>query len=197
MKSGSAQAAYQERDAYLAEVERAAAELADDRRRALVADVAVRIDRGLDGRPEAMSEVLAELGDPRAVAAGSSSPGRPPVPAGRPARVHPAVPVGLIAASYALALVLQLTGVPTGVLAVALLVRLTGVVLLCTSRFWRPWQKLTGVLVTLVLPAAANLLWNQVLSGEDLMALRVLADLLQLVCVVGGAAWLWRTRRRA
>ncbi|MFF8566193.1 HAAS signaling domain-containing protein [Streptomyces albidoflavus] len=195
MKSTSTDAAYQERDAYLAAVERAAGELADDRRRALVADVAVRIDRGLEGRPGAMSEVLAELGDPRAVAAGVPL-GQAPVAAGRKARVHPAVPAGLIAGSYLLALLLQVAGAPTGVLSVALLMRLVGCVLLCTSLFWRPWQKVTGVLVTLVVPALANLLWNQELSGEDTMALRVLADVLQLVCVVGGAAWLWWTRRK-
>ncbi|WP_256968179.1 hypothetical protein [Streptomyces sp. CS227] len=50
------------------------------------------------------------------------------------------------------------------------------------------------MLVTLVVPALATLLWNRELSGEDTMALRVLADVLQLVCVVGGAAWLWWTR---
>ncbi|MFE7670727.1 hypothetical protein ACFU5N_00755 [Streptomyces albidoflavus] len=115
---------------------------------------------------------------------------------GRKARVHPAVPAGLIAGSYVLALVLQLAGAPTAVLSVALLMRIVGCVLLCTSLFWRPWQKVTGVLVTLVLPAAANLLWNRELSGEDTMVLRVLADVLQLVCVVGGAAWLWWTRRK-
>ncbi|MEU2961597.1 HAAS signaling domain-containing protein [Streptomyces albidoflavus] len=196
MKSTSTDAAYQERDAYLAAVERAAGELADDRRRALVADVAVRIDRGLEGWPGAMSEVLAELGDPRAVAAGAPVAGRFPVDAGRKSRVHPAVPAGLIAGSYVVALVLQLSGVPTGVLAVALLLRLTGVVLLCTSLFWRPGQKVAGVLATLVVPAVVNLLWNQELSGEETMALRILADVLQLVCVVGGAAWLWWTRRK-
>ncbi|MEV7516731.1 HAAS signaling domain-containing protein [Streptomyces diastaticus] len=197
MRTGSAESAYQERDAYLAAVERAAAELADDRRRALVADVAVRIDRGLAGRPGAMSEVLAELGDPRAVAAGVPVAGRAPGAAGRRSRVHPAVPVGLIAGSYALALVLQLAGAPTGVLSVALLLRLTGVVLLCTSLFWGPGRKVAGALVTLVLPAAANLLWNRELSGEDSLALRVLADVCQVLCVVGGAAWLWWTRRKA
>ncbi|GHI47322.1 hypothetical protein ScoT_34960 [Streptomyces albidoflavus] len=95
-----------------------------------------------------------------------------------------------------LALLLQLAGAPTAVLSVALLMRIVGCVLLCTSLFWRPWQKVTGVLVTLVVPALANILWNRELSGEDTMALRVLADVLQLVCVVGGAAWLWWTRRK-
>ncbi|KLJ04035.1 hypothetical protein ABZ114_26435 [Streptomyces albidoflavus] len=118
------------------------------------------------------------------------------VAAGRKARVHPAVPAGLIAGSYVLAFLLQVAGAPTGVLALALLMRLVGCVLLCTSLFWRPWQKVTGVLVTLVVPATANLLWNRELSGEDTMVLRVLADVLQLVCVVGGAVWLWWTRRK-
>ncbi|WP_071337367.1 hypothetical protein [Streptomyces albidoflavus] len=116
--------------------------------------------------------------------------------AGRKARVHPAVPAGLIAGSYVLALLLQLAGAPTAVLSVALLMRIVGCVLLCTSLFWRPWQKVTGVLVTLVVPALANILWNRELSGEDTMGLRVLADVLQLVCVVGGGAWLWWTRRK-
>ncbi|MEU6359004.1 hypothetical protein [Streptomyces albidoflavus] len=116
--------------------------------------------------------------------------------AGRKARVHPAVPAGLIAGSYVLALLLQLAGAPTAVLSVALLMRIVGCVLLCTSLFWRPWQKVSGVLVTLVVPALANILWNRELSGEDTLALRVLADVLQLVCVVGGAAWLWWTRRK-
>ncbi|MGW9322779.1 hypothetical protein [Streptomyces koyangensis] len=115
---------------------------------------------------------------------------------GRKARVHPAVPAGLIAGSYVLAFLLQVAGAPTAVLSVALLMRIVGCVLLCTSLFWRPWQKVTGVLVTLVLPAAANLLWNRELSGEDTMVLRLLADVLQLVCVVGGAAWLWWTRHK-
>ncbi|MGA5009228.1 hypothetical protein ACPCDX_30080 [Streptomyces koyangensis] len=115
---------------------------------------------------------------------------------GRKARVHPAVPAGLIVGSYVLAFLLQVAGAPTAVLSVALLMRIVGCVLLCTSLFWRPWQKVTGVLVTLVLPAAANLLWNRELSGEDTMVLRLLADVLQLVCVVGGAAWLWWTRRK-
>ncbi|AXQ55896.1 hypothetical protein [Streptomyces koyangensis] len=115
---------------------------------------------------------------------------------GRKARVRPAVPAGLIAGSYVLAFLLQVAGAPTAVLSVALLMRIVGCVLLCTSLFWRPWQKVTGVLVTLVLPAAANLLWNRELSGEGTMVLRLLADVLQLVCVVGGAAWLWWTRRK-
>ncbi|MFD4985621.1 hypothetical protein [Streptomyces sp. NPDC058374] len=106
------------------------------------------------------------------------------------------MPLGLIAASYALALVLQLSGVPTGVLAVALLVRLAGVVLLCTSAFWRPGQKVAGALVTLVVPGAANLLWNHTLSGQGHTALRMAFNLLQPALVLGGCAWLWRARRR-
>ncbi|MHC8562507.1 hypothetical protein ACW23B_14495 [Streptomyces albidoflavus] len=186
MKSTSTDAAYQERDAYLAAVERAAGGRGRARRGRGAGGRSG--GRGLGGGPGAVS------GGGAGVAAGCR--GRAvPADAGRKSRVHPAVPAGLIA-SYVVALVLQLSGVPTGVLAVALLLRLTGVVLLCTSLFWRPGQKVAGVLATLVVPAVVNFLWNQELSGEETMALRILADVLQLVCVVGGAAWLWWTRRK-
>ncbi|WP_180930287.1 hypothetical protein [Streptomyces sp. AJS327] len=54
---------------YLAAVEREASALAPERRQELRADLAEHIEAALDERPDAVEEVLRELGDPRTIVA--------------------------------------------------------------------------------------------------------------------------------
>ncbi|WP_329282129.1 HAAS signaling domain-containing protein [Streptomyces sp. NBC_01451] len=187
---------------YLSAVEREASALPADRRQELLADLAEHIEVTRAERPDAaIGEVLAELGDPRTIAAtaiaevGNGAEWAPALnAAGPPARhgkVHPLVPLLMVTLSMPFMMVFpdhpgQLFGV---------LFRITGAVLLCTSVHWTAVQKTTGVLLAAVLPSVIIATWNLSSGGPEAGTPALLANLAMFALMSGTAAWLWRVRR--
>ncbi|MFE3074143.1 HAAS signaling domain-containing protein [Streptomyces sp. NPDC059247] len=192
--------------AYLSAVERETSTLPADRRQELLADLAEHIEVSRAERPDApVGEVLAGLGDPRTIAAtalaeagdgAAWAPAAPaPGPVGAPARrgrVHPLVPLVMLALALPFAVVF--TNDNGGSLVGGLL-RITGAVLLCTSVHWTAVQKITGVLVSAVLPIVAVGFWNLAAGSTGSGEPDLLANLLLSVLLVGPSVWLWRVRR--
>ncbi|MEC4017959.1 HAAS signaling domain-containing protein [Streptomyces sp. H27-D2] len=185
---------------YLSAVEREGSALPADRRQELLADLTEHIEVTRTERPDAaIGEILAELGDPRTIAAtalaeagngtaGASARSGVGAPARR-GKVHPLVPLLMLTLSLLLIMVFpDLPGPLFGVL-----FRITGAVLLCTSVHWSAVQKTTGVLLTAILPSAVIATWN--LSGAPAGTPSLLANLVTLALLAGTAAWLWRVRR--
>ncbi|MEV5675697.1 hypothetical protein [Streptomyces sp. NPDC052179] len=187
---------------YLSAVEREASALPADRRQELLADLAEHIEVTRAERPDAaIGEVLAELGDPRTIAAtalAEAGNGAAGVPArsgvGIPARrgkVHPLVPLLMLTLSLPFMMVFpDLPGPLFGVL-----LRVTGAVLLCTSVHWVAVQKTTGVLLAAVLPSAVIATWNLSSGGPAGDTPALVANLAMLAVLAGTAIWLWRVRR--
>ncbi|MDR3081909.1 MAG: hypothetical protein LBV60_13465 [Streptomyces sp.] len=187
---------------YLSAVEREASTLPADRRQELLADLAEHIEVTRAEHPDTTTgEILAELGDPRTIAAtalaeaGSGATGAPARgSAGAPARrgkVHPLVPLLMLALSLPFMMIFpDLPGPLIGVL-----FRITGAVLLCTSVHWTAVQKTTGVILTAVLPTAVIATWNLSSGGPAGDTPALLANLATLALLAGTAAWLWRVRR--
>ncbi|MFG2557388.1 HAAS signaling domain-containing protein [Streptomyces sp. NPDC048496] len=185
---------------YLSAVEREGSALPADRRQELLADLAEHIEVTRAERPDAaIGEILAELGDPRTIAAtalaeaGNGAAGASARSgAGAPTRrgkVHPLVPLLMLTLSLPFMMIFpDLPGPLFGVL-----FRVTGAVLLCTSVHWTAVQKTTGVLLTAILPSAVITTWN--LSGAPGGTPALLANLVTLVLLACTAAWLWRVRR--
>ncbi|WP_030748546.1 HAAS signaling domain-containing protein [Streptomyces griseus] len=189
---------------YLSAVEREASALPADRRQELLADLAEHIEVSRAEHPEAgPGEILARLGDPRTIAgtalaeAGTGTPGptwdgpRAAAPVRR-AKVHPSVPLLLITLPFLLATLVP--DAPALQLCVGT-IRIVGAVFLCTSVFWTPVQKTVGVLLAIVLPATANLVWEAttVAPAGDKPAL--VANLVTLALLAATSTWLWRSRR--
>ncbi|MFE4870415.1 HAAS signaling domain-containing protein [Streptomyces sp. NPDC056682] len=188
---------------YLSAVEREASTLPADRRQELLADLAEHIEVTRAERPDApIGKILAELGDPRTIAAtalaeaGNTVAGAPaPSGLGAPARrgkVHPLVPLLMLTLPFLFAAVFP--DVP-GVRLCSTLFRVIGAVLLCTSVHWAPVQKTTGVLLTAVLPTVAISIWMWSTTAPAGDAPALLANLATLVLLAGTATWLWRARR--
>ncbi|MFC8128222.1 HAAS signaling domain-containing protein [Streptomyces sp. NPDC057302] len=188
---------------YLSAVEREASALPADRRQELLADLAEHIEVTRAERPDAaIGSVLAELGDPRAIAAtalaesGSGVAGAPArggadgAPAGR-GKVHPLAPLLMLTVPFLVAAFLP--DVPAAQFC-STVFRVVGAVLLCTSVHWTTVQKTTGVLIAAVLPTVAISIWiSSSTAPSDGAAL--LANLAMFVLLAGTAAWLWRVRR--
>ncbi|SCF94830.1 HAAS signaling domain-containing protein [Streptomyces sp. Ncost-T10-10d] len=187
---------------YLSAVEREASALPADRRQELLADLAEHIEVTRAERPDAaIGEVLAELGDPRTIAAtalseagngaaGASTRGGVGAPARR-GKVHPLVPLLMLTLSMPFMMVFpDLPGPLFGVL-----FRVVGAVLLCTSVHWTAAQKTTGVLLAAVLPTVIIATWNLSSGGPEAGTPALLANLAMLALMAGTAAWLWRVRR--
>ncbi|WP_328904844.1 hypothetical protein OG230_18525 [Streptomyces sp. NBC_00234] len=187
---------------YLSAVEREASALPADRRQELLADLAEHIEVTRAERPDAaIGEVLAELGDPRMIAAtalaeaghvatGASARDGAGAPARR-GKVHPLVPLLMLTLSLPFMMVFpDLPGPQIGVL-----FRVVGAILLCTSVHWAAVQKTTGVLLAAVLPSAVIATWNLSSGGPAGDTPALLANLAMLALLVGTAAWLWRVRR--
>ncbi|MEU3660922.1 hypothetical protein AB0E77_14395 [Streptomyces sp. NPDC032940] len=189
---------------YLAAVEREASALPADRRQELLADLAEHIEVTRAERPDAaLGEILAGLGDPRTIAATAlaeagtggaafPSPGGADAPARR-AKVHPLVPLLMLTLPYLVTTVLP--DVP-GLALCSGLIRIAGGVLLCTSVHWTTVRKIVGVLLAVVAPTVASLVWSEttVAPAGDTPAL--VANLVALAVVAGTSAWLWVCRRR-
>ncbi|MDX3378209.1 hypothetical protein PV390_27795 [Streptomyces sp. ME02-6991-2A] len=187
---------------YLSAVEREASALPADRRQELLADLAEHIEVTRAERPDAViGEILAELGDPRTIAAtalAESGTGPAASPAwggsGAPVRrgkVHPLVPLLLLVLAQPVGMVFPDEG---GSLIGGLL-RITGAVLLCTSVHWTAARKTVGVVLTLVLPGIAMAVWNLTDGGPTGAGPALVANLAALVLTAGTAAWMWRVRR--
>ncbi|MEN8653775.1 hypothetical protein ABCR94_25025 [Streptomyces sp. 21So2-11] len=188
---------------YLSAVEREASALPADRRQELLADLAEHIEVTRAERPDAaIGAVLAELGDPRTIAAtalaeaGIGATGAPARSgAGAPARrgkVHPLVPLLMLTLPFLVATFLP--DIPAAQFC-STLFRVIGAVLLCTSVHWAAVQKTTGVLLAAVLPTVAISIWiwSSDAPAGDTPAL--LANLATVALLTGTAAWLWRARR--
>ncbi|MGV9313557.1 HAAS signaling domain-containing protein [Streptomyces sp. NPDC003691] len=185
---------------YLSAVEREASSLPADRRRELLADLGEHIEVTRAERPGvAVREILAELGDPRTIAATALSEagvdgGGEPVrkgQKGRKGRVHPVVPLLMVTLSVPYIMLFpELPGPLFGVL-----FRFIGAVLLCTSVHWTAVQKTTGVLLTAVLPSAVFATANLSGGGPAAGVPALLANLVVVALLAGVAAWLWRVRR--
>ncbi|GGY91023.1 hypothetical protein CP967_26650 [Streptomyces nitrosporeus] len=200
---------------YLSAVGREASALPADRRQELLADLAEHIEVARAERPDASpAEILAELGDPRTIAAtalaeaghgtagatgaGAWTAGPTGIPAGdggappaRRGKVHPLVPLLMLTLSLPFMMVFSAQPGPL----FGVLFRIVGAVLLCTSVHWTAVQKTTGVLLTAVLPSVLFATWNlsNGTSQEDGAAL--LPNLVVFALLAGVAAWLWRVRR--
>ncbi|WP_406387732.1 HAAS signaling domain-containing protein [Streptomyces sp. NBC_00887] len=187
---------------YLSAVERETSALPAERRQELLADLAEHIEVTRAEHPDTpIGEVLAELGDPRMIAAtalaesgnaavgttGGDGVGTP----ARRGKVHPLVPLLMLTLSLPFMMVFpDLPGPVFGVL-----FRITGAVLLCTSVHWAAVQKTTGVLLAAVLPSAFIVTWNLSSGGPSGDGPALLANLATLVLLAGTAVWLWRVRR--
>ncbi|MER7046422.1 HAAS signaling domain-containing protein [Streptomyces jumonjinensis] len=186
---------------YLSAVEREASALPADRRQELLADLAEHIEVTRAERPDtAIGEVLAELGDPRTIAAtalaeaGNGAAGAP-ARGGAPARrgkIHPLVPLLMLTLPFLFAALLP--HVPAAQFC-STLFRVIGAVLLCTSVHWTSVQKTTGVLLTAVLPTVAISVWISSSAAPSGDTPALLANLATLALLTGTAAWLWRVRR--
>ncbi|MEU8527745.1 hypothetical protein AB0C77_19455 [Streptomyces sp. NPDC048629] len=193
---------------YLSAVEREASALPADRRGELLADLTEHIEVSCAERPDAsIGEVLAELGDPRTIAAtalseaggtgevaagaaGAQARGGAGAPARR-GKVHPLVPLLMLTLSMPFMMVF--TAAPGQLFGV--LFRVIGAVLVCTSVHWTAVQKTTGVLLAAVLPSVIIATWNLSTGGPEAGSPALLANLAMLALMSGAAAWLWRVRR--
>ncbi|MFD3645265.1 hypothetical protein ACFWUT_21965 [Streptomyces cyaneofuscatus] len=191
---------------YLSAVEREASALPADRRQELLADLAEHIEVTRAERPDAViGEILAELGDPRTIAAtalAESGSTAAPAPDSAPAwvgaddsvrrgKVHPLVPLLLLVLAQPVGMLLPDEG---GSLIGGLL-RITGAVLLCTSVHWTAARKTVGALLTFALPGVAMAVWNLTDGGPSGAGPALVANLAALLLTAGTAAWLWRVRR--
>lgn len=192
---------------YLSAVEREASTLPADRRQELLADLAEHIEVTRAERPEAaIGEILAELGDPRTIAAtalaeaGNGAAGLGGAPyrngAGAPApaprgKVHPLVPLLMMPLSVPFIMVITTPPGPQ----IGLLFRIIGAVLLCTSVHWTAVQKTTGVLLGAVLPSVLFLAMNESGVAPTTGGQFLVINLAVFVLMAGVSGWLWRARR--
>ncbi|MGW4727380.1 HAAS signaling domain-containing protein [Streptomyces sp. NPDC004291] len=185
---------------YLSTVEREASALPADRRGELLADLAEHIEVTRTERPDTpIGEILAELGDPRTIAAtalAETENGATPARnvAGAPVRrgkVHPLVP--LLMMTLSLPFIMVFPDQPGPLFGV--LFRIVGAVLLCTSVHWTAARKTTGVLLAAVLPSVVIATANLSDGGPSAGVPTLLANLAALALMAGTAAWLWRNRR--
>ncbi|MFI1186998.1 HAAS signaling domain-containing protein [Streptomyces californicus] len=181
---------------YLAVVEREASALPVERRQELLADLAEHIEVTRAEQPATpVGDILAGLGDPRAIAATALAEAGVQGAAAAPPRrgkVHPLVPLLMLTVPYLLVILLPdvyALRVGSGVF------RIVGGVLLCTSVHWRPRQKVIGGTVVVLLPLVASLIWNEttVAPAGELPAL--VGNLISLAVMAVGSVWLWRSRR--
>jgi uncharacterized membrane protein len=172
---------------YLAAVERAASGLPAEQRRELIADLSEHIQVALAERPGAITEILAELGDPLAIAATALHEDDTAVPS---RRSNPLTPMLLLMLGEALA---YAPG-PDALALPFLVLVIAGLVTLRRSNWWTTPQKWAATVVGLFLPTLMIIEWNTYGKGHGLTALRVLLDITVTVLHFGALAWLWHNR---
>ncbi|MFE3900330.1 hypothetical protein ACFXPY_08155 [Streptomyces sp. NPDC059153] len=193
---------------YLSAIERESSALPADRRQELLADLAEHIEVTRTERPDAaIGEILAELGDPRTIAAmalaeaGNGTTGTPArsdvdAPARR-GKVHPLIPLLMLTLSLPFTMIFSIgpdAAFDPGPV-FGFLFRVTGAVLLCTSVHWTAVQKTTGVLLTVIVPTTVIVTWNLISGWAAGEVPALLGNLGSLALMVGTAVWLWRARR--
>ncbi|MDI3406175.1 DUF1700 domain-containing protein [Streptomyces cavernicola] len=178
-------------DAYLAAVQREAAALPPERRQELVADLAEHIEVALAERPDALSEVLRELGDPRSIAATALAesgvggvPGKAPERGFRD-RIPALLPVLLIALSLPLGFVLM----PLGTIG-----RLAALVLLWVATCWKVRDKAIATFLAFVAVLGINIAVYYIDPPNPTVIDVITAVQIGLALIA--ASWLWATRRR-
>ncbi|MEV5970497.1 hypothetical protein [Streptomyces sp. NPDC051921] len=176
---------------YLAAVARETAELPAERRAELLADLREHIEVSGTDDEQRLREVLADLGEPRTVAASALAEepqaGRAPEPGApdRPTRAR--LTVGLLAVASPLALLNSFAG---GVVLIA------GLALLWTSPYWDNRHKLIGTATAAGVPVVL-LLAAVLLAATRLGPVELLVVLAVSVAVPAfGAVTLLRAVRR-
>ncbi|MFM9370023.1 HAAS signaling domain-containing protein [Streptomyces sp. Da 82-17] len=190
-------------DAYLAAVRREASALPPERGQELLADLAEHIEVALAERPDALDEVLRELGDPRTIAAtalaesgvgagagagagpGAGNPVAPPAKQGFRDKVPALLPVLLIA----LSLPLGFAVLPLGTIG-----RLAGLVLLWVATCWRIRDKAIATFLAFVTTLGINVAVYYIDPPNPTVVDVISA--VQIVLALLAAGWLWATRRR-
>lgn len=175
---------------YLVAVDRAASALPPDRRAELQADLAEHIDVALAERPGELDAVLAELGDPREIAATAlreSAESGEPVLRGRGS---PRTVIALFAvheAGFLLSCLPMSGAVEQG----TVIAFVCGLVTLCISRWWTAAQKWTAV-AWLLLPGVALQGVDTALGGGTpaSIACRTADAIIRIAALV----WLWHRR---
>lgn len=182
MKTDETSARIQE---YLAAVEQEATALPAERRQELLGDLSEHIEVALTERPDRVTEVLRELGDPRTVAATALHEAG--VSAHKPTRrgVHPSV-VALLLGLAAPASIVWVPFQP--------LLWVVGLALLWTSPHWTTRHKAIGTVAGVIAPLAVSVVAVTVdPAGRHAQLLFALAV---IVLGLAGAVWLWFTRKR-
>lgn len=184
---------------YLATVERETSTLPAAARQELIADLGEHIEVALAERPGRTREILSEVGDPRAIAAtafqelgrGAEAVARKPARRRSPAWL----PLALLVVSA----VLPYLGALAHLSWIALAVMVVGVVILRRARYWTAAQKWIGVALAVLVPLVIKVCWYFFVLPDDGSAadpaMRWSVVALTLVATLGGAGWLWRTRR--
>ncbi|MGV9550659.1 HAAS signaling domain-containing protein, partial [Streptomyces ardesiacus] len=131
---------------------------------------------------------LAEAGDGAAPAGAFGGAGAPV----RRGRVHPLVPLLMLTVPYLVTTFLW--DVP-GLALCSGLIRIAGGVLLCTSVHWTAVRKIVGVVLTVVAPTVAGIVWRETTVAPAGDAPALVANLVALAVVAGTSAWLWSSRR--
>ncbi|MFI7005218.1 HAAS signaling domain-containing protein [Streptomyces sp. NPDC050145] len=168
---------------YLVSVEREAAGLPAERRQELIADLAEHIAVALAERPGTETEVLRELGDPRAIAATALAEAGVAAPA--KGGVHPVAPVLLLALASPAALVWSFLQLGCWIV---------GLVLLWMSARWTAAHKTVGTLLGVVGPVVVSLAMATVDPAGELP--QMLFALGVIALGVAGGVYLWFTRKR-
>ncbi|WP_187370074.1 HAAS signaling domain-containing protein [Streptomyces boluensis] len=178
-------------DAYLAAVEREASALPPERRQELVADLAEHIQVALAERPDALPEVLRELGDPRSIAATALAEAGPGAGSGvtKKPGFRQKIPAWLPVALTATALPLGLMWLPLGTIG-----RVAGIVLLWMATCWKIRDKVIATFVAYVTTIGINIAVYFIDPPNPSVVDTVTAVQLALPLIAAG--WLWFTRRR-
>jgi len=174
---------------YLATVEREAAPLPTEERRGLVADLDEHIQVALAERPDALAEILAELGDPRAIATTALKESD----AADPARERPDLPricISLWAVSSIAGYLSPLPGCDF-LTPVAVTLTIAALVVLYRSPWWTAQRKWVAFLLLYLPNVALNELIGAVGGGR---LPRICIGIVELALRAGVLTWLWRVR---
>jgi uncharacterized membrane protein len=180
---------------YLAAVEREASGLPAGRRDELIADLAEHIQVALAERPGAVTEILAELGHPRDIAA-TAVQEDDTVRQELQRRGNPLTLLMLWTLGILWAMAVQIASASSTsrvALAGPAVMVLGALVALWRSSWWTTRQKWTAVVASVFVPYFIVTL-SQGLKSHHSTALVVLVNVLVTAFRIGGPVWLWRNR---
>ncbi|MFD7068969.1 hypothetical protein ACFV97_17295 [Streptomyces sp. NPDC059913] len=184
---------------YLAAVERESTALPQAARQELIADLSEHIEVARAERPGEVRTILREVGDPRMIASTAlhelGHPGEPQPPTSRRRRSPAWLPLVLLTISA----VLPYAGDLVLLNWIGLVMKVTAVVMVCRSRHWTAARKWIGLTLTTLLPAIISTTWYLAFvapgNASVIDTWRWPLVAVSLVLTLGGAGWLWRTRR--